>query len=309
MAAPSPFATVAINPIALSSPAAFGARAPKAIRGCRGQAHVDPSRERADLKTQKTTKSGRRANRLGRTKARPHREGSVEPDGGRRSKAARGRRHRGHVDSRIEGAEARRRAVCDERDELATRLASEAESASRRRLHEERAAAVERLGEENKALRREAEAARSLKGELASARARAANAEAEAKNAKDEASNALQALKRVEKKTPPAEGSAEELKRLLDAANARAELAEAKALAAQAELAAKSEETDAFVAEVEAIGAAYEESQSETARLMQRLTERDGTEAKAIQDAANANNRARRLGDELAGANQQTSWL
>ena len=222
-----------------------------------------------------------------------------------RAEAARAGEHARRAqlaEERIEGAEARRRAVCDERDELATRLASEAESASRRRLHEERAAAVERLGEENKALRREAEAARSLKGELASARARAANAEAEAKNAKDEASNALQALERVEKKTPPAEGSAEELKRLLDAANARAELAEAKALAAQAELAAKSEETDAFVAEVEAIGAAYEESQSETARLMQRLTERDGTEAKAIQDAANANNRARRLGDELAGA-------
>ena len=78
--------------------------------------------------------------------------------------------------------------------------------------------------------------------------------------------------------------------------------ADAKAKSAAAELASKSEETEAFVAEVEAIGAAYEESQTETARLMQRLTERDGTEAKAIQDAANANNRARRLGDELAGA-------
>ena len=206
------------------------------------------------------------------------------------------------AEERIEGAEARRGAISDERDELATRLASEAESASRRKLHEERAAAVERLGEENKRLRAETEAARSLKGELASARAHAANAEAEAKHAKQEASNALQALERVEKKTPPAEGSAEELKRLLDAANARADAADAKALAAAAELASKSEETEAFVAEVEAIGAAYEESQTETARLMQRLTERDGTEAKAIQDAASANNRARRLADELAGA-------
>ena len=207
------------------------------------------------------------------------------------------------AEERIEGAEARRRAISDERDELATRLASSDESASRRRLHEERAALVDRLGEENKRLRAEAESARSLKGELAAARAKLANAEAEATHAKEEASHVKAALERVEKKTPGvSEGSAEELKRQLAEAEAKLKLVEAKAKAAEDELAAKSEETEAFVAEVEAIGAAYEESQTETARLMQRLTERDGTEAKAIQDAANANNRARRLQDELAGA-------
>ena len=165
-----------------------------------------------------------------------------------------------------------------------------------------RAAAVERLGEENKKLREECERARSLRGDLAAAEAAKKKAEADLAEARAAAESAKSALERVENGSAPAEGGAEELKRLLDAANARADAAEAKAAAAEEALAAKSEETDAFVSEVEEVGAAYEESQSETARLMQRLTERDGTEAKAIQDANAANNQCRRLRDELAGA-------
>ena len=190
----------------------------------------------------------------------------------------------------------------DERDSVSDKLGAQAESAGRKKLNEERAAAVERLGEENKKLREECERARSLRGDLAAAEAAKKKAEADLAEARAAAESAKSALERVENGSAPAEGGAEELKRLLDAANARADAAEAKAAAAEEALAAKSEETDAFVSEVEEVGAAYEESQSETARLMQRLTERDGTEAKAIQDANAANNQCRRLRDELAGA-------
>ena len=52
--------------------------------------------------------------------------------------------------------------------------------------------------------------------------------------------------------------------------------------------------------EVEAIGAAYEEATTENQRLMQRLTERDGTESKALSDKAQAQQLARRLRDDKA---------
>lgn len=206
------------------------------------------------------------------------------------------------AEERFADAERRWRSAMDERDSVSDKLGAQAESAGRKKLNEERAAAVERLGEENKKLREECERARSLRGDLAAAEAAKKKAEADLAEARAAAESAKSALERVENGSAPAEGGAEELKRLLDAANARADAAEAKAAAAEEALAAKSEETDAFVSEVEEVGAAYEESQSETARLMQRLTERDGTEAKAIQDANAANNQCRRLRDELAGA-------
>ena len=52
---------------------------------------------------------------------------------------------------------------------------------------------------------------------------------------------------------------------------------------------------------MEAIGAAYEESQTDNQRLMQRLTERDNTESKAVTEKVQAQQLARRLREEKAG--------
>ena len=55
------------------------------------------------------------------------------------------------------------------------------------------------------------------------------------------------------------------------------------------------------MAEMEAIGAAYEEAQTENARLMSRLTERDGTEQQAMTEKVQAQALARKLREEKAG--------
>mmetsp|Transcript_6448 Transcript_6448/g.23642 ORF Transcript_6448/g.23642 Transcript_6448/m.23642 type:complete len:253 (-) Transcript_6448:1387-2145(-) len=77
--------------------------------------------------------------------------------------------------------------------------------------------------------------------------------------------------------------------------------AESKAKNAEDALEEKSAESEAFMAEMEAIGAAYEEAQTENARLMSRLTERDGTEQQAMTEKVQAQALARKLREEKAG--------
>jgi E3 ubiquitin-protein ligase BRE1 len=205
------------------------------------------------------------------------------------------------AEARVQDCEARLRAVMGERDEASFRLNQQKETAARQRLNEERALMLDKLQKENAQLRAEANKARGLRAELDAAKLASAHAEAAAKEAKAETTDAKAALEHARSGAPPAEGTPDALKACLDAAERKAIAAEAKAAAAEEQLAEKNAEIEAFMAEVEAIGAAYEESQTDNQRLMQRLTERDDTESKAVTEKVQAQQLTRRLREEKAG--------
>ena len=189
----------------------------------------------------------------------------------------------------------------DDRDEAQFRLNDSQETMSRRRLNEERAAALEKARAENAQLRAKAAEARERATDLDAAKSALAAAEIAAETARAEARDARLALEEARGGKAREEGSAAATRDALAAAERRANEAEAKAKAAEERLAEKNAESEAFMEEVEAIGSAYEEATTENQRLMQRLTERDGTESKALSDKAQAQQLARRLKDDKAG--------
>lgn len=217
------------------------------------------------------------------------------------NKAATEARRAQLAEARVLDCEARLRAVMSERDEATFRLSQQRETAARQRLNEERAAMLDKLQQENARLRDEVTKSRTLRSSLDAAKLAHAHAEAAAREAAAETADAKAALDRARGGGPPAEGTPDALRAALDAAERRAAAAEAKAAAAEAQLAEKNAETEAFMAEVEAIGAAYEESQADNQRLMQRLSERDDTESKAVTEKIQAQQLARRLREEKAG--------
>lgn len=205
------------------------------------------------------------------------------------------------AEARVQDCEVRLRAVTGERDEVSFRLSQQKETAARQRLNEERALMLDKLQKENAQLRAEASKSRNVRRDLDAARQTSTRAEASARTARAETADARAALERARGGRAPAEGTPEALRGALDTAVRRAAAAEAQAAVAEERLAEKSAESDAFMSEVEAIGAAYEESQTENTRLMQRLTERDGTESKAVSEKVQSQQLARRLREEKAG--------
>jgi len=205
------------------------------------------------------------------------------------------------AEARVADCEARLTAVMGERDQATYRLSTQAETAARQRLNEERAVMLEKVTAEVEQLRAEAKKARGLREELDTAKLSSARAEAEKTEARAEAADTKAALERTRGGAAPAEGSTEALREALAAAERKAGAATAAAAAAEEQLREKNEESEAFMSEVEAIGAAYEESQTQNARLMERLTERDGTESKAVTDKVQAQQQVRRLKEEKQG--------
>ena len=216
------------------------------------------------------------------------------------AKATEAQRRAQLAEARADDAERRARSALDERDEAQFRLNDSQETTSRRRLNEERAAALEKALAENANLRAKVAEARTLATDLDAAKAALAAAETAAETARAEARDARSALEEARGGKAPEEGSAAATRDALAAAERKANEAEAKAKAAEERLAEKNAESEAFMEEVEAIGAAYEEATTENQRLMQRLTERDGTESKALSDKAQAQQLARRLRDDKA---------
>jgi len=205
------------------------------------------------------------------------------------------------AEQRVVDVEKRLDAVSRERDDVAFKLSQTSESASRKKLNEERATLLEKLQKENAELRAEATKARSMRKDVDDAKKAAAEAASEAAAARAEAADAKKALEAARGGKAPEDGTPEALADKLAEARRAAAAAESKAKNAEDALEEKSAESEAFMAEMEAIGAAYEEAQTENARLMSRLTERDGTEQQAMTEKVQAQALARKLREEKAG--------
>lgn len=217
------------------------------------------------------------------------------------SRAAADTRRAQLAESRVQDCEIRLQTVMAERDEATFRLSQQKETAARQRLNEERALMLGKLQKENTELRAQASKVLGLRADLDAAKMTSARLEAEAKDAKAQAADLKAALERATGGAPAQEDGVEALRQALDAAQRRAGTAEAKAAAAEEALAEKNAESEAFMAEVEAIGTAYEELQADNQRLMDRLTERDGTESKAVTEKTQAQQLVRRLREEKEG--------
>jgi E3 ubiquitin-protein ligase BRE1 len=233
------------------------------------------------------------------------------------SRATESERRAALAEARVGDAEARARAALDERDRAALELRGVGETASKRRLEEERAALIEKLREENAGLRQKHAQAMKQRAELDALKLASAKARADAEAARAEAADAAAALaaakQNAHQKANAGSGTkgdddadalstrVSELQEQLNSARREASAASARASASDAALEEKNAESEAFMAEMEAIGAAYEEAASENARLMEKMAERDESSTKALAEKNQAQMAARRLRDENAG--------
>jgi len=230
------------------------------------------------------------------------------------SRATESERRAALAEARVGDAEARARAALDERDRAALELRGVGETASKRRLEEERAALIEKLREENAGLRQKHAQAMKQRAELDALKLASAKARADAEAARAEAAGAAAALAAAKKNAANAGSGTKgdddadalttrvsELQEQLNSARREASAASARASASDAALEEKNAESEAFMAEMEAIGAAYEEAASENARLMEKMAERDESSTKALAEKNQAQMAARRLRDENAG--------
>lgn len=203
------------------------------------------------------------------------------------------------AEARVHDMEARMRSALDERDKVSLQLLNSVETASKKKLEEDRIKALAKLREENTALRKQVTEARATKTALDAAKLDAEKAMADANAARAEAQDAVKVFQNV--KTSGDKKTIADLEKDLAAAKRDATAATAKATAAEQSLTEKNEETEAFMAEMEAIGLAYEEAASENARLMERLAERDDGVTKAVTEKNQLSMSVRRLRDDLQG--------
>ena len=220
-----------------------------------------------------------RENESARAEARAASRGGGESDGGAASRATR------------RGARGRRggaaRAALDDRDEAQFRLNDSQETMSRRRLNEERAAALEKARAENGSFERKPPRRGNARRIWTPPSRRRGGGEIAAETARAEARRRGRRWR-----TRAAARARRVRRRRLATRSPRRNVGErgggegeGGARNARAE---KNAESEAFMEEVEAIGSAYEEATTENQRLMQRLTERDGAESKALSDKAHA---------------------
>jgi|TARA_B110000967_G_scaffold207582_2_gene257326 E3 ubiquitin-protein ligase BRE1 len=174
-------------------------------------------------------------------------------------------------------------------------------TASKRKLEEERVIAIAKLRQENAQLRVKVTEARLVKTELDAARAELRKAVTNADANEARAKHAVAALEAVSRGKTGDAKTVVDLELRLASATREASDAAAAACAAQTALAEKQTETDAFMAEMEAIGAAYEDAANDNERLMERLAERDAGVTKAVTEKNQAQLSVRRLRDDLQG--------